>query len=114
MKGAVTVRATSPRRNALNAVRKARIVNDARTRLALQEHFRQQAHEVIAFDERAVLVEEEAAVVVAIPSKPDIGAGTAHGIGRVVNPLGEPSNSSIIASDGELFIRTHKALWCVK
>lgn len=28
-----------------------------------------------------------------------------------VNSLGEPSNSSVVASDGELFIRTHKALW---
>jgi outer membrane protein assembly factor BamB len=28
-----------------------------------------------------------------------------------VNPLGEPSNSSIVPSDGSLFIRTHKALW---
>ncbi|OQB85763.1 MAG: outer membrane biogenesis protein BamB [Planctomycetes bacterium ADurb.Bin126] len=31
-----------------------------------------------------------------------------------VNSLGERSNSSIAASDGELFIRTHKALWCIK
>ena len=31
-----------------------------------------------------------------------------------VNPLGERSNSSIVPSDGELFIRTHKALRCVK
>jgi hypothetical protein len=30
-----------------------------------------------------------------------------------VNPLGEPSNSSIVPSDGELFIRTHAALWCI-
>lgn len=31
-----------------------------------------------------------------------------------MNPLGEPSNSSIVPSDGELFIRTHAALWCIK
>jgi outer membrane protein assembly factor BamB len=30
-----------------------------------------------------------------------------------VNSLGEKSNSSIVASDGELFIRTHQALWCI-
>lgn len=30
-----------------------------------------------------------------------------------INTLAEPSNSSIVPSDGELFIRTHKALWCV-
>ncbi len=29
------------------------------------------------------------------------------------NSLGEFSNSSIAPSDGQLFIRTHKALWCV-
>jgi len=30
-----------------------------------------------------------------------------------VNPLGEPSNSSLVPSNGELFIRTHRALWCI-
>lgn len=30
-----------------------------------------------------------------------------------VNPLGEHSNSSIVPSDGELFIRTHQSLWCI-
>src|SRR6185503_4728305 len=30
-----------------------------------------------------------------------------------VNSLGERSNSSIAPSDGELFIRTHQALWCI-
>ncbi|MSU25618.1 MAG: serine/threonine protein kinase [Opitutus sp.] len=30
-----------------------------------------------------------------------------------VNPLGEPSNSSIVPSNGELFIRTAAALWCI-
>src|SRR6185436_3874327 len=30
-----------------------------------------------------------------------------------VNPLREPSNSSIVPSNGELFIRTHRALWCI-
>jgi outer membrane protein assembly factor BamB len=29
------------------------------------------------------------------------------------NSLGEPSNSSIVPSNGELIIRTHKALWCI-
>ena len=30
------------------------------------------------------------------------------------NPLGERSNSSVAASQGALFIRTHKSLWCVQ
>ncbi len=31
-----------------------------------------------------------------------------------VNSLGEASNASLAASNGELFIRTHEALWCIK
>jgi len=30
-----------------------------------------------------------------------------------VNPLGEPTNSTLAASEGQLFLRTHEALWCV-
>jgi hypothetical protein len=30
-----------------------------------------------------------------------------------VNSLGEASNSSIVPSNGELFIRTQEALWCI-
>ena len=30
-----------------------------------------------------------------------------------VNSVREPANSSIVPSNGELFIRTHKALWCI-
>jgi len=30
-----------------------------------------------------------------------------------VNSLGEPSNSSVAPSNGELFIRTHRSLWCI-
>lgn len=30
-----------------------------------------------------------------------------------VNSLGEASNSSLVPSNGELFIRTHKAIWCI-
>lgn len=30
-----------------------------------------------------------------------------------VNSLGERSNSSVAISNGDIFIRTHRALWCV-
>jgi outer membrane protein assembly factor BamB len=30
------------------------------------------------------------------------------------NSLGEPSNSSVVASHGQLFIRTHEHLWCIE
>jgi len=29
------------------------------------------------------------------------------------NSVGEPDNASLAVSDGEIFIRTHKALWCI-
>ena len=29
------------------------------------------------------------------------------------NALGEPANASLAVSDGNIFIRTHKALWCI-
>ena len=29
------------------------------------------------------------------------------------NSLGEPSNSSVIASHGQLLVRTHQHLWCI-
>jgi len=29
------------------------------------------------------------------------------------NPMGEKTNSSIAVSDGEIFLRTHQALWCL-
>ena len=29
------------------------------------------------------------------------------------NSLGEPENASLAFSDGNIFIRTHKALWCI-
>ncbi|MFN7920526.1 MAG: PQQ-binding-like beta-propeller repeat protein [Bryobacteraceae bacterium] len=30
-----------------------------------------------------------------------------------VNSLGEPSNSSVVVAGGEIFLRTHEALWCL-
>lgn len=39
---------------------------------------------------------------------------TAEGFQQVaVNSLGESSNSSVAVSNGRLYLRTHKALWCV-
>jgi outer membrane protein assembly factor BamB len=29
------------------------------------------------------------------------------------NPVGEPTNASLAASSGELFMRTDKGLWCL-
>jgi len=29
------------------------------------------------------------------------------------NSIGEPTIGSMAASDGELFIRTHRSLWCI-
>ena len=30
------------------------------------------------------------------------------------NSLGEPAIASMAVSDGDLFVRTHKALWCFR
>lgn len=30
-----------------------------------------------------------------------------------VNSLGEPTNSSVVPSNGQLFLRTHQAVWCI-
>jgi len=29
------------------------------------------------------------------------------------NPVGEPTNASLAASNGDLFMRTDKGLWCL-
>jgi hypothetical protein len=29
------------------------------------------------------------------------------------NPVGETSNSTLALSQGDIFLRTHKALWCI-
>ena len=47
----------------------ARVMHDARARLLLQEGLGQQAHQVVALDELPALIEEEAAVVVAVPGQ---------------------------------------------
>ena len=64
----------------------ARVVDDARTTLLLEEGLREQSHEVVALDEGAVLIEEEAAVEVAVPGEAQVGAVLADGLdgGRAV------------------------------
>ena len=48
----------------------------------LQRPLRQQPHEVVAVDELALLVEEEAAVEVAVPGDAQVGARLEHGLRR--------------------------------
>ena len=53
----------------------ARIVHDlAAARLAAQQHRGQQPDDVIALDEAALLIEEEAAVEIPVPGEPEIRA----------------------------------------
>ena len=59
-------------------------MNDFRARLPRQQGFRQQPDQVITFDETAAGVEEEAAVEIAIPGQPQIGAMLAHRLRRGV------------------------------
>ena len=53
----------------------ARIVHDARAVMAAQERLGQQADQIVALDEAALLVEEEAAIVVPVPGESEVGAG---------------------------------------
>src|SRR6202012_5435752 len=60
----------------------ARVVDDTTTRLTLQKRFGEQPYEVVTLDELAVLVEEKAAIVVAIPGQAHVRAGPAHHVRR--------------------------------
>ena len=76
-----------------------RVVDDARAGLFDEECLGQQADDVVALDERALRVVEEAAVVVTIPGDAHIGAGFAqrfergpavffeHGVGHALRKL---------------------------
>ena len=52
----------------------ARVVDDARTGLLLEERLREQTDEVVALDETACVIEKETAVEVTVPSETHIGA----------------------------------------
>ena len=50
------------------------IVHDGGPRILQQERHRQQAHQVVALDKLAALIEEKAAIEVAIPGDAHVGA----------------------------------------
>ncbi len=50
--------------------RQARVVNDFRSRLLLQERLSQQADNVIPLDKRSFVIEQEAAIEVAVKGNP--------------------------------------------
>ena len=56
-------------------------MHDARTRLLAQEGLGEEPHEVVALDELPPLVEEETAIVVAVPGESHIGTARAHRLG---------------------------------
>src|SRR6185312_14572230 len=56
-----------------------RIVHDASAGLAPEEGRGQQAHQIVAFDELTLLVEEKAPVVIAVPREPHVRPRAAHG-----------------------------------
>ncbi len=66
---------------------KTRIVNDLRPRVFLEERFRQQADNVVAFDELPFFVEQEAAVKIAVKGDTHIGAVLNHRVASVVAAL---------------------------
>ena len=54
----------------------------ARARVMRRSAAGEQADQVVALDEIALFVEEEAAVEVAVPGQAEVGAMLAHGVGR--------------------------------
>ena len=64
----------------------ARIVHHLAAGLAAQQHRGQQPHDVVALDETALLIEEEAAVEVPVPGDAEIRAVRADGLdgGRAI------------------------------
>ncbi len=56
----------------------ARVVHDRRAAVLFEERRREQADDVVAVDEAPLLVEEEAAVEVAVEGDADVGAREAH------------------------------------
>ena len=60
----------------------ARVVNDPGPRVLLEEGFGQHAHHVVALNEGALVIPEEAAVEVAVEGHAEIRAGFPHGLPR--------------------------------
>src|ERR1700722_20243319 len=86
----------------------SRVVNDARTAVAAQKRFGEQADQIIAFDEAAVRVEKEASIIVPIPGEADVGPGIANSLDgagpvllqhRVGYPIGKRTIGPVIDLD---------------
>ena len=60
--------------------RGAHVVEDRLARALAQQRLGEQRREEVAVDERARLVDEEAAVGVAVPGDAEVGAGLAHAL----------------------------------
>ena len=60
----------------------ARVIDDLRARVLGEERFGEEAHHIIAFDEAALFVKEEAAVEVAVPCHADVCMLLAHDFRR--------------------------------
>ena len=60
----------------------ARIVNDPGSRVLLEKGLGQHAHDVVALDEGALMIPEEAAVEVAVEGHAKVRAGFPHGLAR--------------------------------
>ena len=59
---------------------KARIVHDPAARIALQERFRQEADQIVAFNEFSLFVAEETTVEIPIPGNAQVGVGGQDGV----------------------------------
>ena len=87
-------------------------MNDARAGVLLKERFRQQAHDIVAFNELTLLIKEKAAVKVAVPGQPQSGFVLEHSLARgfasfgkqrVGDAIGEGAVRLVLDAD-ELFV----------
>ncbi|VAU34750.1 Uncharacterised protein [Klebsiella variicola] len=67
--------------------RQPRVVNDFRPRLLLQERFRQQTDNVVPLDKRRLVIEQEAAVEVAVKGDTHVRLMCTHRVGGVLAAL---------------------------
>ncbi len=59
-----------------------------------------------AFDQQSAFYDLQSADVFVIEASPQYQL-------IATNSLGEHTNSTVVGSQGNLFIRTHEALWCI-
>ncbi len=77
-----------------------RVVDDFRPRLFLQERFRQQADNVVPLDKRRLVIEQEAAVEVAVKGDTHVRLMCTHRVGGVLGGTPAAAGSGYRSGNG--------------